>query len=163
MTLATVANLRLKSAHTRPPGLPKPRGSKVRAEVAQLRVGVLQAPVAGEYVRLLSTEARLPHEQAVLPVQFFTNPAWSGAKQLMAAILQDAVLVYRRERIVTRGNQTSQHYRARHVREAREWLRSEETEWPYSFLNICAALGLDAGRVRDQVFEGEKYGRTIQS
>jgi hypothetical protein len=39
----------------------------------------------------------------------------------------------------------------RRFAEARRWLMSDGTRWPFSFLNICEALDLDASVVREGI------------
>jgi hypothetical protein len=36
-------------------------------------------------------------------------------------------------------------------REALLWVASEDEKWPFSFLNVCACLGLDAEAVRSRL------------
>jgi hypothetical protein len=42
--------------------------------------------------------------------------------------------------------------------DARSWFISNDTEWPYSFSNVCQALGLSAEEVRDKVFADARSG-----
>lgn len=51
--------------------------------------------------------------------------------------------------------------RQRLYMEAYRWVASNDRSWPYSFLNICDALGLSADALRAEVldrvpFEGEE-------
>jgi hypothetical protein len=62
-----------------------------------------------------------------------------GELRLMAAVLEDAVNILRKRP------------RSRAGREAREWLASRDTSWPFAFERICDALDLDADSVRRQV------------
>ena len=69
-------------------------------------------------------------------------------KRLMAAVLQTVVddcrgSVYRRAR----------DYRTPIARRdvQRECLPSEDCRWPFSFENLCEALGLNAGRLRREL------------
>ena len=61
---------------------------------------------------------------------------------LMRAVLEDAILCYlgrgRRRRIDPRIL----------AREAEFWIRRDDWESPFSFNNVCAALGLAAGSAR---------------
>lgn len=36
--------------------------------------------------------------------------------------------------------------------DARSWFISNDTEWPYSFLNACSLLGVSPEDIRDEVF-----------
>jgi hypothetical protein len=69
-------------------------------------------------------------------------------KRLMAAVLQTVVddcrgSVYRR----ARGYRTAR----RHVRKATTYMASKDRTWPFSFENLCEALGLDAGCLRREL------------
>lgn len=149
MKIDAVNTLRLKTSRKRPIGLPKLRGRYVaNTNTVQLRVHA-QTQVRDEqdYLRLLAVGLIFPYE-STLPCQFFADPNWSGPKQLMAAVLRDAILVCQFKRSVVTSHQSSRRFQVRLANEAAEWLRSEDTEWPFSFLNICEELHLNAGQVR---------------
>jgi hypothetical protein len=81
---------------------------------------------------------------AVIPVQLpnrggLHNPP-TGVPRLMAAILEDAMHVYIRERGSSR--------QSRAFHEARMWIHSNDRKWVFSFLRICEALNLDPFRMR---------------
>jgi hypothetical protein len=82
----------------------------------------------------------------VLPEQFFPPPAEAdrgrGERALMRAVLEDALFYSRKYGNAKRPSQR------RPAREAEEWFWAEDYSWPFSFLNICAALGLDADYIR---------------
>ena len=42
--------------------------------------------------------------------------------------------------------------------DARSWFNSNDTEWPYSFLNVCESLGISAENIRDEVFTDARSG-----
>lgn len=42
--------------------------------------------------------------------------------------------------------------------DARSWFNSNDTEWPYSFLNVCKSLGLSPENIRDEVFANARSG-----
>lgn len=65
-----------------------------------------------------------------------------GELRLMAAVLEDAVNVLRKRP------------RSRAGREAREWVGSRDTSWPFAYERICEALDLDPDRVRREVAAG---------
>jgi hypothetical protein len=83
---------------------------------------------------------------AVLPEQFFHPPAAvdGGAPELslMRAVMEDAVRCYQKQ--FAPGPRRN----ARLAQEAARWFFDDDTTWPYSFLNLCYALGLDPGYIR---------------
>jgi hypothetical protein len=81
---------------------------------------------------------------AVLPAQFFP-PADGRAKgevALMRAVLEDAVNCFSR-RLVVQDRRTR-----RLAQEAEEWLFADDEHWPFSFVNICAVLGVNPEYLR---------------
>jgi hypothetical protein len=82
----------------------------------------------------------------VLPAQIFGKPGLDASlvpeKRLLLAVLEEAVVTFQRYAMEhgRRGR--------RLFREAEEWMGSEELCWPCSFRNICDALGLDPGYLR---------------
>lgn len=60
----------------------------------------------------------------------------------MSAVLEDAIYCFQQQ---FAGEQPR---KQRLAKEAEEWLFSDDDRWPFSFLNICAALGLDPPSVR---------------
>jgi hypothetical protein len=42
--------------------------------------------------------------------------------------------------------------------DARSWFLSNDTEWPYSFLNVCHSLGIAPENIRDEVFADARSG-----
>lgn len=58
-------------------------------------------------------------------------------KKLMLAVLVDAIELY--QNYVSRRRKIS---RQRFL-EAEQWIREENQEWPFSFENICEALGFN--------------------
>ena len=68
--------------------------------------------------------------------------AWTrhvGELRLMAAVLEDALNVLRKCP------------RSRAGREAREWVSSLDTSWPFAFERICEAFEIDPEHVRHQL------------
>lgn len=61
---------------------------------------------------------------------------------LMYAVLQDALHCFRGRS--SRSPRNAQ----RLAREAEEWFFSDDVDWPFSFLNMCAVLGLDPSYIR---------------
>lgn len=57
----------------------------------------------------------------------------------MRAVLEDAVHCFQK----TQGSEA-----LRLAKDAEQWFFSDEQRWPFSFVNICAVLGLDAEYLR---------------
>ncbi len=86
---------------------------------------------------LVVREARSPHE---------------GERRLMAAVLEDAVTLYREgPRSRTRTTYA----------ELDRWLASDDRSTLFTFLNLCDVLGLDAERVR-RYFEDLRTARMLR-
>ena len=66
---------------------------------------------------------------------------------LMRAVLEDAVAI-----VFQYHNEDDSHPR-RCLREAEEWINSTDEHWPYSFVNICGALGIDPDYFRERLWE----------
>jgi len=102
--------------------------SKARAEIE---------PVGGVTGMLVAS---------VLPDQFYTAAERSqkdvAERRLMAAILEDAVLVYQRHPRPALPRQQ------RLFCEAVEWLTNDDRTWAFSFMRICEALELDPSYLR---------------
>jgi hypothetical protein len=84
---------------------------------------------------------------AVFPEQFYDTSAsgyreTSGEVALMRAILADALSCFQRQ-FLSSGRRAQ-----RLAREAEEWFRADDPHWLFSFVNICAVLGLDPGYIR---------------
>ena len=83
---------------------------------------------------------------AVLPEQFF-GPAKPhsarGKVALMHAVLEDAFNCFQKLFSATTGKRSQ-----RLAREAERWFFDDDTRWPFSFVNICAVLGLDPEYIR---------------
>lgn len=85
----------------------------------------------------------------VLPVQFHEPAANTPERRLVLAVLMDAVQTYW-------GKMGSSKRKARRLfEEADEYLFSDDKHWPFSFLNICDILEIDAYSVRS-VLEAER-------
>lgn len=66
----------------------------------------------------------------------------SGARALMVAILEDALLC------VERGRRRRHPRTRRLAAEAETWVRSDCREWLFAFASICDVLGIDPDAVR---------------
>ena len=89
---------------------------------------------------MLSDEGRLlPFE--ILPAQYLELAAWGrelrGEHQLVLAILEDAIHIYR-----------TANRRRRLFREAAAWIESTESSWIFSFERICEVLEFDPEYIR---------------
>ena len=82
----------------------------------------------------------------LMPAQWFADAGRAAAmqpeKRLMFAVLSDAV------DIVMTPHGTTNIRRRMLFHETAAWIRSDDREWPYSFVNLCDALGFDADRLR---------------
>lgn len=82
----------------------------------------------------------------LLPSQFFSGgdlgSNMEAERSLMAAVLIDALRIFEKG---VRSHRT----RLKRFREVEEWFMEDDTEWPYSFQNICSELGLNPETIRD--------------
>lgn len=94
----------------------------------------------------------------ILPQQFFEGPRgdsdFSPEKALMLAILEDAIRCFQEYFRTTRA-------RPRMLsRQAERWIRTRDWNWPFSFNNVCDALGIDPDCMRDALLR-MKYERLM--
>jgi len=82
----------------------------------------------------------------VMPAQWFVDAGRAAAiqpeKRLMLAVLSDAVDI-----VMTAPGSTNVRRRML-FHETVAWIRSDDREWPYSFVNLCDGLGFEPGRLR---------------
>ncbi len=64
------------------------------------------------------------------------------SNRLMLAILEDALVTFQR------GLNSPVPWQRRRFHEVDRWVASDDTDWPFSFENICTALMLDPGYIR---------------
>ena len=85
---------------------------------------------------------------AILPLQFqLSSRAIPPARGLALAVLEQAVHDVRDQRFArTRSAQ-------RIYWETYQWITADDREWPYSFANLCGALGLDVDAVRHCILD----------
>ena len=92
----------------------------------------------------------------ILPEQLFpsrTNCCLERPETaLMRAVLADAFVC------VQHGILNEERRACRLAREAKAWFLSDEDHWPFSFVSICAALGLEPGYIRREVKEWGRRG-----
>jgi hypothetical protein len=83
---------------------------------------------------------------SVPPEQFYGPwPGPAGGRPeaaLMRAVLADALLCFHKG-LVHQGCRVQ-----RLARDAEEWLFSDDARWPFSFVSICAVLGLEPAYLR---------------
>jgi hypothetical protein len=74
----------------------------------------------------------------VLPSQFFgpRDAVLQPEKRLMLAVLENAVWLLLHDPPGHDGKDR------RSVAEAAEWVAADATDWPFTFVNVCDALGL---------------------
>jgi hypothetical protein len=62
----------------------------------------------------------------------------------MLAVLEDALSIYRKfARLPGRKHR-------RLLLETEQWLFSDDTGWPFSFINVCHAIGIDVAWLRSR-------------
>ena len=94
------------------------------------------------------TGADMPNliSDAVLPEQFYGPPRGAarncGQVALMRAVLTDAIECYQQQCIAD-GRRVQ-----RLAKEAEAWLFDDDERWPFAFVNVCAALGMEPEYVR---------------
>jgi hypothetical protein len=90
-----------------------------------------------------SVIAGLMAPATLLPAQMPSPSRWSAEKRLAAAVLATALNDVR-----FRPGKASHR---RQIDEALQWIRSDDAEWPFSFLRLCALFDLDPEWVRAAV------------
>ena len=88
-------------------------------------------------------------DTCVLPAQFF-SPRVSlytlcPEAALMHAVLEDALACFQKQ-FEAEGRRVQ-----RMAREAEEWFLSDDAHWPFSFVSICAVLGLEPESIRQRL------------
>jgi hypothetical protein len=82
-----------------------------------------------------------------------------GARALMSAVLEEAILcLSRRPPHVGRSRRPT----GQLALQAERWVRSRDLRWPFSFENVCAALGLESGRMRTALLTVSRTSRDTQ-
>jgi hypothetical protein len=91
---------------------------------------------------------------AILPAQFFPRAAaLAPERRLMMAVLAGAV----RDLQSSAGTGTLR--ARRHLAEVEAWFASDDDVWPFSFVNLCHALDLDASSVRSRLLRWQRVAR----
>jgi len=90
--------------------------------------------------------ASLFQPDTLLPAQYldtFRRKAhWEPEKRLMLAVLEDAVACFQKYVLARDGRGKAM------FREAEEWMLEEESNWLFSFENICETLGFNPQYLR---------------
>jgi hypothetical protein len=81
------------------------------------------------------------------PVEGEIRHLWDGELSLRWSILLNAVDSYRQTQIATNGLTLVRH------QQDKRWFNSNDRTWPFSFLNICDAIGIDPSCVRKHLLE----------
>jgi hypothetical protein len=98
---------------------------------------------------------------AVPPVQFYD--VWSRSRAispehgLALAVMELAI----NDLITHRFAHRRRHQRA--YWEAYQWMVADDHEWPFSFINLCASLRLEAEPIRRQLLDGTNPGDMSRS
>jgi len=74
------------------------------------------------------------------------NIGMQPERRLMLSVLRDALGIFRKD--ARAGDRSGR----RRFAEAERWFASNEHEWPFSFVNICDELGLDAPGIRARLW-----------
>jgi len=70
----------------------------------------------------------------------------SGEKALMLAVLEDGIRCFQEHLTNPRSNPRLL------SKQAEEWIRAVDYEWPFSFVNVCETLGIDSEALRERLF-----------
>jgi hypothetical protein len=99
--------------------------------------------------------------EVMLPSQYFgganVDASFQPEKRLMLAVLEDAVGTF--QKYVNARERNGQHL----YEEVEEWFDSDDQEWPYSFVNVSQALGLDVAYLRSGLHRWRDRQRSAQS
>src|SRR5512140_3395788 len=84
--------------------------------------------------------------ETILPSQLLDKSHLGAAlqpeKRLVLAVLEDAVATFQRSAFATSRNAT------REFDEVQRWFASDDTTWPFTFVNICHVLGFEPSYMR---------------
>jgi hypothetical protein len=98
--------------------------------------------------------ASLFQPDPLLPSQYFetlqSKALLEPERRLMAAVLEDAILCYRRYMTVHGGK------RKNIFRETEDWIFDDSSDWLLSFDSVCEVLGLDPESVRQELLRWKK-------
>jgi hypothetical protein len=84
-----------------------------------------------------------------LPSQFlYASKESTPERELLVAVLQDAVQIIRRGPEYHEDREVADTYR-----DAVAWIMAERDMWPFCFVALCEALGFDADSVRTRLLD----------
>jgi hypothetical protein len=109
-------------ADTRDPG-PRPRDPEILAE-------------------LFAPEIVLPDQ---IHQGYRRDSYLSGEKALMLAVLEDGIRCFQEHLTNPRSNPRLL------SKQAEDWIRAVDYEWPFSFNNVCETLGIDPEALREKL------------
>jgi len=99
--------------------------------------------------------------EVILPSQYFggaiVDASLQPEKRLMLAVLEDAVGTF--QKYVNARERNGQ----RLFEEVEQWFDSDDQEWPYSFVNVSQALGLDVSYMRSGLHRWRDRQRHAQA
>jgi hypothetical protein len=72
----------------------------------------------------------------------FKRTVREGEQELMLAVLEDAINSF--QKYLVAGNEKEK----KQFQEVHQWIRGKNSNWLFSFDNICETLGLDPGYLR---------------
>jgi hypothetical protein len=110
-------------------------------------------PLPAAYVPPMSVDweswDQQPSGANVLPAPCFSPPTslYTGCPEvsLMQAVLEDALAC------VHRPDETARRWVQREAREAEEWLFSDDAHGIFSYVLVCAVLGLEPASIRQEL------------
>lgn len=108
-------------------------------------------PRARNHTSLVRDDAEPLLASQLLP----PNPPKTGARGLMAAMLEQAMDDLRAVARASAGAPTR-------WPDARTWIEADDEAWPFSFVNVCDALDLEADAIRSALARGGwRPGRVV--
>ena len=132
----------------------------MRAKLHSLQVQIGQTADTSSYYSTMTNDAVLPGQRN-LGVQFHHA---TGERSLVGAILEDAVACALLRRGLVGGDYREgiDPWGLRLLDQwlALAWIRSEDTRWPFSFVNCCELLEIDPATIRELIMHGLAYTPT---
>ena len=97
----------------------------------------------------LPTAALIPFNDG-MTLKAFEGTDYRGERALMTAVLLDALSIFYK----THG--IRDHRKRLEFREVHSWVFADGTDGPFSFENVCGAIGVDATALRDSLRRGQR-------
>jgi hypothetical protein len=85
------------------------------------------------------------------PISRIRQRDLSPEQDLMLAVLSDAITLLHGRQLRTLAGYTKNQNIGVAVARTRRWVQSNDTSWPFSFVNVCETLGLSVSCVRRSV------------